>query len=144
MLLRKFPIGHSAVTALKLISQVSTVNVCQQKIVRKFPWLFKGLGTLEGEYKIVLRKYARPNTLKSLPLKGKVEVEFKCMKTLEVIHKVDVPTDWCTGMVVVPKNNSMVCICVDLTQLNKTVYCARHILLIGLVEQTLNSPDTSS
>ena len=43
------------------------------------------------------------------------------METLAVIHKVDVSTDWCAGMVVVPKNNNKVRICVDLTQLNKSL-----------------------
>ena len=106
----------------------------------KFPRLFKGLGTLEGEYEIVPRKDARPYTLATprcipLPLKGQVEAELKRMETLGVIRKVDVPTDWCAGMVVVPKNNSKVRICVDLTRLNKSVCRERHIL--PSVEQTL-------
>jgi len=44
------------------------------------------------------------------------------METLEVISKVDVPTDWCAGMVVVPKKNGSVCICVDLKPLNESVF----------------------
>ena len=39
-----------------------------------------------------------------------------------VISKVERPTDWCSGLVVVPKaNKTDVCVCVDLTQLNKAV-----------------------
>ena len=138
--LRKPLIGRPAIMSLKLISQVNTVDVYQRNVVKKFPHLFKGLGTLEGEYEIVLRKDTRPYALATprripLPLKGQVESELKRMETLGVIRRVDVPTDWCAGMVVVPKHNSKVRICVDLTQLNKSVCHERHIL--PSVEQTL-------
>ena len=39
----------------------------------------------------------------------------------EVISPVTEPTDWCSGIVVVPKANDAVRICVDLTHLNKAV-----------------------
>ena len=57
------------------------------------------------------------------------------MEALGVIHKVNVPTDWCAGMVVVSKSNNKVRICVDLTKLNRSVCHERHIL--PSVEQTL-------
>ena len=38
-----------------------------------------------------------------------------------VITKVQGLTNWCAGMVVVPKPNKKVHICVDLTYLNKSV-----------------------
>ena len=138
--LRKPLIGRPAITALKLVSQVNTVNSYQQKTVNKFPQLFKGLGTIEGEYAIVLKKDAKPYALATprripLPLKGQVEEELKRMEALRVIRKVDVPTDWCAGMVVVPKSNNKVRICVDLTKLNRSVCRERHIL--PSVEQTL-------
>ena len=58
------------------------------------------------------------------------------MQNLGVIEKVKQPTDWCSGMVVVPKaNNGKVQICVDLTKSNKSVQRERHIL--PSVEQTL-------
>ena len=138
--LRKPLIGRPAITALKLVSQVNTVNSYQQKIVNKFPKLFEGLGTIEGEYAIVLKNDAKPYALATprripLPLKGQVEEELKRMEALGVIRKVDVPTDWCAGMVVVPKSNNKVRICVDLTKLNRSVCREQHIL--PSVEQTL-------
>ena len=60
-----------------------------------------------------------------LPLKSQ---ELKRMEQLGVIRKVDIPTKWCVGMVVVPKGNNKVRICVDLTKLNKCVCRERHIL----------------
>ena len=52
-----------------------------------------------------------------------------------VIAKVNQPTEWCSGMVVVPKANSKVRICVDLTRLNESVKQERHPL--PAVDQTL-------
>ena len=45
-----------------------------------------------------------------------------------VIPKINEPTDWCSGMEVVPKPNNSVRICVDLTKLNRYVKRERHIL----------------
>ena len=138
--LRKSLIGRPTITAFKLISQVNNVKSNQHKIVSQFPTLFKGLGTLKGEYEIVLKKDAKPYALATprripIPLKGQVEEELKRMEALGVIRKVDQPTDWCAGMVVVPKSNNKVRICVDLTKLNKSVCRERHIL--PSIEQTL-------
>ena len=45
------------------------------------------------------------------------------------------PTEWCSRMVVVPKPNGQVCICVDLTKLNESIKRERHPL--QAVDQTL-------
>ena len=66
---------------------------------------------------------------------GKVRAELERMEQLGVIAKVEVPTDWCAGMVVVPKPDGNVRICVDLTKLNESVCRERHIL--PAVDQTL-------
>ena len=57
------------------------------------------------------------------------------MEEMGVIVKVTDPTEWCAGMVVVPKQNDKVRICVDLTRLNESVERERHIL--PAVDQTL-------
>ena len=45
------------------------------------------------------------------------------------------PTEWCAGLVVVPKQSGKVRICVDLTKLNENVCRERHPL--PAVEQVL-------
>ena len=56
-----------------------------------------------------------------IPLREKVKSELTRMENLRVISQVDEPTPWCSGMVVVPKNNGSVRICVDLKLLNQSV-----------------------
>ena len=50
------------------------------------------------------------------------------MKKLGVISKVEKPTCWCAGMVVVPKKSGEVRICVDLKSLNESVLRETHPL----------------
>ena len=57
------------------------------------------------------------------------------MEKMGVIARVHQPTEWCAGMVVVPKSNSRVRICVDLTRLNQSVKRERHPL--PALDQTL-------
>ena len=47
---------------------------------------------------------------------GVVKDELKRMEQLGVIAQVHEPTEWCSAMVVVPKANGQVRICVDLTK----------------------------
>ena len=51
------------------------------------------------------------------------------MESLGIISKVDTPTPWCAGMVVVPKKDKTVRICIDLKPLNQSVLCETHPLL---------------
>ena len=57
------------------------------------------------------------------------------METLGVISKVDQPTEWCAGMVVVPKKNGKVRICVDLKHLDESVL--REVHPLPKVDETL-------
>ena len=91
-----------------------------------FPILFKGLGNLGKPYKIRLRPDAKPFALYTprcvpLPLWTKVKTEVERMDSLSVITKVEEATECCAGMVMVPKNNGKLCICVDLKPLSESV-----------------------
>ena len=57
------------------------------------------------------------------------------MESMGVISKVDTPTPWCAGMVVVPKKSGDVRICVDLKPLNESVL--REVHPIPSVDETL-------
>ena len=65
----------------------------------------------------------------------KLKQELERMQSLGVITEITEATEWCAGMVVVPKANGQVRICVDLTKLNENVCRERHIL--PSVEQVL-------
>ena len=54
-------------------------------------------------------------------MRTKVRQELDRMQKVGVISKITEPTPWCTGMVVVPKQDGAVSVCVDLKGLNENV-----------------------
>jgi len=121
------------------VAKAETVQ--EQNILKQFPEVFKGLGKLKDSYKIKLKDDATPFALTTqrrvpIPLLPKVKEELRRMENLGVITRIDEPTNWCAGMVVVPKQKGKVRICVDLTKLNESV-CAVKDSSSPQVEQTL-------
>ena len=132
-------LGLPAITAMKLAARVDATST-GESILEKFPSVFKGLGTLGGPYEIEVKPEAKPYSLfvprrVPLPLRQKVQQELDRMESIGVISKVDKPTPWCAGMVVVPKKTGAVRICVDLKPLNQNVL--REVHPLPRVDETL-------
>ena len=124
-------LGLPAITALQLLTKVDSVQ--PGNVQQSFPKLFQGLGTLKGDYHIQLKPDAKPYALYTarnvpIPLRGKVKQELEHMEKFGVISKVDKPTLWCAGMVVVPKKSGDIRICVDLKPINESVLRETHPL----------------
>ena len=140
-LLQKYLLGLSAITALHLAARMDSFEASTTKNWQgMFPKLFKGLGTLAGDYHIQLRPDAKPHALFTprhvpLPLRPQVAGELERMETAGVISKVSEPTPWCAGMVVVPKRSGSVRICVDLKPLNQSML--REVHPLPKVDETL-------
>ncbi|XP_021340612.1 uncharacterized protein K02A2.6-like, partial [Mizuhopecten yessoensis] len=133
-------LGRLAIERLNLIKMMASVQQSGD-YRKKYPTLFHGLGKMSGEYETKLRDGAKPFAISTprriaLPLLDKVEDELSRMESLGVISPVDEPTDYCAGLVVVPKKNNTVRICVDVTQLNKSVRRENHQL--PCTEETLH------
>ena len=131
--LHKPLLGRPSIESLGLVSRVLSIGKAEQTPMEMFPQLFRGLGKLQGEYHIELKEGVQPYALSTprrvaIPLMKAVEKELQPMEALSVIAKVTEPTEWCAGMVVVPKANGQVRICVDLTKLNESVRREQHPL----------------
>ncbi|XP_061906727.1 uncharacterized protein K02A2.6-like isoform X2 [Entelurus aequoreus] len=126
-------IGLPAIKALDLVRRVDTVETQQKDFKALFPTVFTGLGKLKEPYTIALEPDAVPYALSSprrvpLPLCDKVKKELDRMVDMGVISRVTQPTPWCAGLVVVPKPNGKMRLCVDLTHLNGWIQRERYIL----------------
>ena len=133
-------LGVTVIEALGLAAQLQVVADELNDPAREFPHLFKGLGKTSAKYRITLQEGAEPYAINvprriAIPLMPKVKAEIERMARLGVISRIEEPTKWCAGMVVVPKSGGKVRICVDLTRLNHSVQRERHIL--PAVDQTL-------
>ena len=119
---------------IKDLYLLTIVNNLQTATIRqRFPSLFTGLGALKGEYEICLKPNALPYCLGTarnipLPIRKNVKETLAQMEEQGVISKVQQPTPWCAGKVVVKKKNGRVHVCVDLKPLNHCVLREHHTL----------------
>ena len=126
--------GLPTIKALHLLVVVDNVGDDPAGYIKQqFPSLFTGLGTLQGDYEIKLQPDAKPFSLGTarnipLPLCDEVKQELNDMKAQGVISKVQNPTQWCAGKVIVPKKSGGVRVCVDLKPLNRCVLREYHPL----------------
>ena len=133
-------LGLPAITALGLAIRTDAVDAASHDIRKQFSSVFQGLGNLGEEFEIHIKPDAAPHSLFAprhvpLSLRPKVKDELECMEKLGVIAKVDQPTPWCAGMVVVPKKEGAIRICVDLKPLNEDVL--REVHPLPKVDETL-------
>ena len=118
-------LSRNACVHLQLVKRL-VGEVTSSKAAAEFPNLFEGLGKLSHSYTIQLCPDAKPFCLYAPrrvphPLLPKVKEELDAMQQSGVISPVKEPTEWCSGLVVVPKPSGKVRLCVDLTRLNTAV-----------------------
>ncbi|CDQ60651.1 unnamed protein product [Oncorhynchus mykiss] len=131
-------LGLPAIEALQLIERVSELEDPGEVFKNKFPKVFSGLGRIEED--AVPYALTTPRQV-PIPLLARVKEELGRMEEIGAVSKIKSPTDWCAGMVVVPKANGEIRICVDMTKLNEALCRERHIL--PSVEQSLAQLDGS-
>lgn len=128
-------LGKPEIRNLELVRTVR--NICSGHIESRHPKLFSKLGILPDVFKINIKEGAKPLCLyvpMRLPivLRKATQKELERMECLGVIERVKKPT----GMVVAPKSSCKVNICVDPSELNKSV--KRETFSLPL-EETLSS-----
>lgn len=114
-------------------SSVTLGIVCLVNSAESYPNLFKGLGEMPIPYNIELQTDAQPYAVQyprriPVPLMSKVKKELDRLESLDVIQRITEPTEWCAPIVVVPKSNDKVRLCVDFSRLNEAVKRERHML----------------
>ena len=79
---------------------------------REFPDCFEGIGSFTGKYHITLKPDARPiiHPPRKCPIaiRPHVQAELERLEHLEVIRKVDEPTDWVSSLAYAWKPNGRV------------------------------------
>ena len=129
-------LGRQAAHSLNLLNCVDALNSNEMKesVKDKYPNLFTGLGQIKDqEYDIKVTHEATPFAITvprqvPIPLRKETERELQRMERNGEISRVEDPTEWCAPMVVTPKSNGKVRVCVDLTKLNQFVQRENHPL----------------
>ena len=124
----------SYATAVKLgilQLQVNLIESSSNHFLNQYPSVFKGIGKLTGvEVMLHIDPDVSPVAQKPrrIPfhLRKKVEQELLALEQQNIIEKVDGPTPWVSPLVVIPKKNGDVRLCVDMRMANKAIKRERH------------------
>ncbi|XP_072769847.1 LETM1 domain-containing protein 1 isoform X1 [Nerophis lumbriciformis] len=123
-------LGLSACTKLNLVKRVFVVTSqettnAQDTLMEEYKDCFQGLGCLPGLHKICVDKNVFPvvHPCRKVPfaLREKLKDELARMEKLEVIKRIDEPTEWVSSLVVVQKKTGALRICLDPRDLNKAI-----------------------
>ncbi|XP_046857922.1 uncharacterized protein K02A2.6-like [Xenia sp. Carnegie-2017] len=113
-------------------TQQKPIQISKDSLLKHYPECFKEIGTLPGKYKIPIRDDAIPckDAPRSVPESQRepLRKELRRIQDIGVIEKVDGPTDWVSSIVVVPKPNGDVRICLDPKRLNDAIKREHHYI----------------
>ena len=121
--LHKPEVGNASVYTMK---SASASGLNKADIIRQFPRVFaEEVGQLEGEYHIKLDTTIFPvqHAPRRVPVaqRDQLKAELDKMTEQGIITPVTAPTPWVSSLVVVPKKNGMLRLCLDPKDLNKAV-----------------------
>ena len=124
-------LGVKACDRLGLVKRVYTISEgvkdpdSLENTIGQNSDLFEGLGCLPGEHKITVDKSVTPMITPcrkiSFALHDKLRDELKRMEDMDVICKETEHTEWVSPIVIVPKKDGNIRVCLDPMQLNKAI-----------------------
>lgn len=122
-------LGLYACEKLNLVKRVLVVEADDytnyEDLTKEYSDLFQGLGCLPGEHTIRLNNSVPPviHPCCKVPcaLRKRLKDELDRMEKLEVIEKIDEPTQWVSSLVIVEKRNRKPRVCMDPRDLNRAI-----------------------
>ncbi|XP_020556682.2 uncharacterized protein K02A2.6 [Oryzias latipes] len=123
-------LGLSTSVKLNLVKRVFVVTSPEvtndnDSLMKEYKDCFEGLGCLPGEHRICVDKSVPPvvHPCRKVPfaLREKLKDELARMEKLEVIKKIDEPTEWVSSLVVIQKKTGALRTCLDPRDLNKAI-----------------------
>ena len=101
-------------------------------VVKHYMDVFDGLGRIPGPYTIhtnpEIPPMVQPPCRTPVALQQTVKTELKVMVNQAIIAPVTEPTKWVSSMVVVPKKNGKVRVCLDPRNLNQAIMHSHYLL----------------
>lgn len=123
-------LSRKSAIALGLIEMKESVNTVQhdnqmETLKKQFPGVFKGLGKLKNvQIKFNIDTEVQPvcQHLRRIPfhVRGKLEKRLKRLLELDIIERVEGPTEWVSPVIAVPKGDS-IRLCVDMRKPNTAI-----------------------
>ena len=103
---------------------ISKIDI-KEEIQEKYADVFQDLGKLDGKLHLEVKENVRPVQLppRKIPiaLKSKLKGELSRLESMGVIKPVDTPTEWVSALVVAPKRDGNIRLCIDPKPLNEAL-----------------------
>ena len=126
-------LGSQTATELGILKIERPVicTISSDQIDEQYPELFGGIGKLKGKQLEIginpdVPPVAQPFRRTPFGLRSKVEQKLKQYEELDIIEKVTGPISWVSPIVIVPKPDGDIRMCVDMRQANQAVVRERH------------------
>ena len=102
-------------------------------VLDKHKEIFKGIGKLKNfEVKLHVNPNVTPvqQPIRRIPYhtRKKVTIELQRLLDLDIIERVNGPTSWINPVVVVPKTNDRIRLCLDMRRANEAIIRERHVI----------------
>ena len=130
-------LSYMASVDLQVIPEIHSLETSKvDYLCQKYSKVFAGIGQMKDtQIKLFFDPNIQPVTQQNrrIPfhLRKQVEAELKRLEDLDIIERVDGPTDWVSPIVVAPKPKSKtneIRICVDMRLPNQAIKRTRHII----------------
>ena len=116
---------------LKIGVDIATVVETKQILQQKFPEVFGGIGKLKSKQVTLhidpaVKPVAQP--LRRIPfnLQDKVERKVQELLDCDIIEEVDGPTPWVNPVVIIPKADGDIRLCIDMRRANEAIIRGRY------------------
>ena len=116
---------------LKIGADISVVTSYSQTIQQSYPEVFKGVGRLKTRQVRLhidptFAPVAQPLRRTPFNLRKKVEAKIEELIDMDIIEHVNGPTPWVNPVVIVPKSNGEIRLCIDMRRANEAIVRERY------------------
>ena len=123
-------LGLNTCHAMNLVKRIWIVDAVKPNFIQEYSDIFGEHGCLKGEHHIEIDKsiptVIHPPRKIPISMLHKLEAELDRMQKLDVLEKIEEPTDWVSSLVVVEKPNGQICVCLDPKDLNRAIKRQHH------------------
>ncbi|XP_014673090.1 PREDICTED: uncharacterized protein LOC106813466 [Priapulus caudatus] len=140
-------LGKKTAKQLGVLKVGLNINtIASDSIEKEFEKCCTGVGKLT-DYQIQLhidesvQPVAQPVRRAPFALRDKIDQKLEELLNMDIIERVEGPTRWVSPLVVVPKPNGDIRVCVDMRQANKAIIRERHY--IPTVDEVLHEMNNS-
>lgn len=115
----------------KIGIDIATVVETKQILQHQFPEVFSGIGKLKSKRVTLhinpaVKPVAQPLRRISFNLQDKVEKKVQELLDCDIIEEVDGPTPWVNPVVIIPKADGDIRLCIDMRRANEAIIRGRY------------------